>query len=78
MVAPLMFSLTDPEASPTVVARVGTGIHPDGLPQVSDSKICIIWEITFVLSTLVKKLLNNNCKNYVTNENKIEFENIIY
>lgn len=34
MVAPLMFSHADPEASPTVVARVGTAAHPDGRPQV--------------------------------------------
>lgn len=35
MVAPLMFSLTDPEASPTVVARLGKGVHPDGVAHVS-------------------------------------------
>ncbi|XP_065212498.1 intermembrane lipid transfer protein Vps13D isoform X2 [Planococcus citri] len=33
MVAPLMFSLTDAEASPTVVARVGSGVHTDGIPH---------------------------------------------
>jgi hypothetical protein len=35
MVAPLLFSFADHEASPTVVARVGSGVHPDGIPQVS-------------------------------------------
>lgn len=34
MVAPLMFSHADPEASPTVVARVGTAAHAYGRPQV--------------------------------------------
>jgi vacuolar protein sorting-associated protein 13D len=34
MVAPLLFSFADHEASPTVVARVGSGVHPEGIPQV--------------------------------------------
>ena len=34
MVAPLLFSFSDHEASPTVVARVGSGVHPEGVPQV--------------------------------------------
>ncbi|KAL1131086.1 hypothetical protein AAG570_012323 [Ranatra chinensis] len=33
MVAPLLFSFSDYDASPTVVARVGSGVHPEGLPQ---------------------------------------------
>ncbi|XP_069683777.1 intermembrane lipid transfer protein Vps13D isoform X2 [Periplaneta americana] len=33
MVAPLLFSFADHEASPTVVARVGNGVHPEGIPQ---------------------------------------------
>jgi hypothetical protein len=35
MVAPLLFSFADHEASPTVVARVGSGVHPEGISQVS-------------------------------------------
>lgn len=38
MLAPLLFSFADHEASPTVVARVGSGVHPEGMSQVS----CII------------------------------------
>ena len=34
MVAPLLFSFADHEASPTVMARVGNGVHPEGIPQV--------------------------------------------
>lgn len=34
MVAPLLFSYSDHDASPTVVARVGSGVHPEGVPQV--------------------------------------------
>lgn len=34
MVAPLLFSFADQDASPTVVARVGNRVHPDGMPQV--------------------------------------------
>ncbi|RZF46007.1 hypothetical protein LSTR_LSTR006773 [Laodelphax striatellus] len=33
MVAPLMFSFADQEASPTVVARIGTRVHKDGVSQ---------------------------------------------
>lgn len=33
MVAPLLFSLTDPDLNPTVVARVGSGVSPSGTPQ---------------------------------------------
>lgn len=33
MVAPLLFSLTDPELNPTVVARVGNAVIPTGSPQ---------------------------------------------
>lgn len=33
MVAPLLFSFADQDASPTVVARVGNRVHPDGVPQ---------------------------------------------
>ncbi|KAJ9601170.1 hypothetical protein L9F63_000690, partial [Diploptera punctata] len=33
MVAPLLFSFADHEASPTVMARVGNGVHPEGIPQ---------------------------------------------
>jgi vacuolar protein sorting-associated protein 13D len=40
MVAPLLFSFADHEASPTVVARVGSGVHPEGLPQVRNSWSC--------------------------------------
>lgn len=36
MVAPLLFSYSDHEASPTVVARVGSGVHPEGVPQWCD------------------------------------------
>ncbi|XP_043215701.1 vacuolar protein sorting-associated protein 13D-like [Amphibalanus amphitrite] len=32
-VAPLMFSLSDPEAPHMMVARLGRGQHPDGLPR---------------------------------------------
>lgn len=35
MVAPLLFSFADQDASPTVAARVGTHVIPDGSPQVS-------------------------------------------
>lgn len=35
MVAPLLFSFADQDASPTVAARVGTYVIPDGSPQVS-------------------------------------------
>lgn len=34
MVAPLLFSFADQDASPTVSARVGTHVIPDGSPQV--------------------------------------------
>lgn len=34
MVAPLLFSFVDQDASPTVVARVGSKVHPEGTPQV--------------------------------------------
>lgn len=37
VVSPLLFSLSDPEASPTIQARVGTGCHPDKTPQVGAS-----------------------------------------
>ncbi|GLH07616.1 Vacuolar protein sorting-associated protein 13D [Gryllus bimaculatus] len=33
MVAPLLFSFADHEASPSVMTRVGNGVHPDGMPQ---------------------------------------------
>ncbi|XP_046414322.1 vacuolar protein sorting-associated protein 13D isoform X1 [Neodiprion fabricii] len=33
MVAPLLFSFSDDEASRTLVVRVGTGVHPYGSPQ---------------------------------------------
>lgn len=32
MVAPLLFSFADTDASPTVIARIGNGVHPDGVP----------------------------------------------
>lgn len=35
MVAPLLFSYADPDASNTVVARVGTHVIPDGIAQVN-------------------------------------------
>lgn len=35
MVAPLLFSFSDHEASPTIVARVGSGVHTEGVPQVN-------------------------------------------
>lgn len=35
MVAPLLFSFSDQDASPTVSARVGTHVIADGSPQVS-------------------------------------------
>jgi len=38
MVAPLLFSFADREPSLTVVARVGNGVHPEGIPQVSINK----------------------------------------
>lgn len=34
MVAPLLFSFADQDASPTVTARVGTHVISDGSPQV--------------------------------------------
>lgn len=34
VVTPLLFSLSDPDASPTVQARVGALCHPDRNPQV--------------------------------------------
>lgn len=34
VVTPLLFSLSDPDASPTIQARVGTLCHPDRNPQV--------------------------------------------
>lgn len=34
MVAPLLFSFSDPDASPSVVARVGTAVLPQGNAQV--------------------------------------------
>lgn len=34
MVAPLLFSFIDQDASPTVVARVGSKVHPEGRSQV--------------------------------------------
>jgi hypothetical protein len=40
MVAPLLFSFADHEASPTVVARVGSGVHPEGIPQVRVTVFC--------------------------------------
>lgn len=40
MVAPLLFSFADHEASPTVVARVGSGVHPEGIPQVRVTIFC--------------------------------------
>ncbi|XP_034247458.1 vacuolar protein sorting-associated protein 13D isoform X2 [Thrips palmi] len=36
MVAPLLFSFSDHEASPTIVARVGSGVHTEGVPQWCD------------------------------------------
>ncbi|XP_033219342.1 vacuolar protein sorting-associated protein 13D isoform X2 [Belonocnema kinseyi] len=33
MVAPLLFSFSDEEASRTLSVRVGTGVHPNGIPQ---------------------------------------------
>lgn len=33
MVAPLLFSFSDQDASPTVVTRVGNRVHPEGMPQ---------------------------------------------
>lgn len=39
MVAPLMFSHSDPEASPMVIARLGTAAHLDGRPQVIKNNI---------------------------------------
>ncbi|XP_075234181.1 vacuolar protein sorting 13D [Lycorma delicatula] len=33
MVAPLLFSFSDQDASPTVVARIGNRAHPEGIPQ---------------------------------------------
>ncbi|XP_012282695.1 vacuolar protein sorting-associated protein 13D isoform X2 [Orussus abietinus] len=33
MVAPLLFSFSDEEASRTLAVRVGTGVHPNGIPQ---------------------------------------------
>lgn len=35
MIAPLLFSFSDPDASNTVVARVGTHVIHDGTAQVS-------------------------------------------
>ena len=35
-VAPLLFSLSDPEAPHMMVARLGRGQHADGTPRVSD------------------------------------------
>lgn len=35
MVAPLLFSFADIDASPTVIARIGNGVHPDGVPMVN-------------------------------------------
>lgn len=35
MVAPLLFSFSDQDASPTVAARAGNHVIPDGNPQVS-------------------------------------------
>lgn len=33
MVAPLLFSFSDEEASRTLSVRVGTAVHPQGIPQ---------------------------------------------
>lgn len=33
MVAPLLFSFSDEEASRTLAVRVGTGVHPNGVSQ---------------------------------------------
>ena len=33
MMAPLLFSFSDEEASRTLSVRVGTGVHPNGIPQ---------------------------------------------
>ncbi|XP_047110726.1 vacuolar protein sorting-associated protein 13D [Schistocerca piceifrons] len=33
MVAPLMFSFADHETTPTVVARIGNKVHPEGIPH---------------------------------------------
>lgn len=55
MVAPLMFSLTDSEASPTVVARAGAGMHPEGIPQVrhrSWRNNCISKDVLIILKYL--------------------------
>lgn len=45
MLSPLLFSFVDQDASPTVVARVGSGVHPEGTPQVCNtvllSHICV-------------------------------------
>ena len=35
VVSPLLFSLYDPDASPTIQARIETGFHKDGNPSVS-------------------------------------------
>lgn len=36
VVSPLLFSLSDPDAGPTIQARIGNGCHKDGSPTVSD------------------------------------------
>lgn len=44
MVAPLLFSFADSDGSPTVVARVGAGVIPNGQPQVYfiyKQKLCV-------------------------------------
>lgn len=33
MVAPLLFSFSDEEASRTLSVRIGTSVHPQGIPQ---------------------------------------------
>lgn len=33
MVAPLLFSFSDEEASRTLSMRIGTSVHPQGIPQ---------------------------------------------
>lgn len=61
MVAPLIFSLTDPEASPTIVARLGSGVHPESVPQVNVR----IYYFLAVKHKLLKILNKNeiNCQN---------------
>lgn len=56
MVAPLLFSFADQDASPTVVARIGSRVHKDGTPQVCYNKLIYIIIVSCIISSHRLKL----------------------